>query len=114
MIEMTEMTDMEVRTYPRKVFRCRARLAVEDKLPVDAWTVDISIGGMSLMLENHVDPGQYCVVKFTATLGGKERPFSTIARSIYSVCSCTGQHRTGFQFLQLSDENIAFINDLPI
>lgn len=109
---MTEMTELEVRAYPRKVFRCRAKLLVEDKLPMRAWTVDISIGGISLMLAEPIDPGQYCIVKFDAVVDGISRRFSAMAKSIYSVCSYTGKYRTGFQFPGLSMANASFIDKL--
>lgn len=58
---MTEMTEPEIRVYPRKVFRCRSKLSVENKPPMDVWVLYISLGGMSLMLAEPIDPGQYCV-----------------------------------------------------
>lgn len=109
---MSEMTEQEYRIYPRKIFRCRARLSFDNKPPIDVWTGDISLSGISLMLTEAQDAGQYCVVKFDATVDGKLCPFSAIAKHIYSVCNSTGLYRAGFQFYELSTENAEIIEKL--
>jgi c-di-GMP-binding flagellar brake protein YcgR len=109
-----DMIEVDLRISPRKVFRCRAKLALDGKPSIDAWTIDISPGGMSLMLAEPTDPGQYCVIRFETTINGVPRSFSAIARSVYSVCSFTGQYRIGFQFVQLSAANAAMIDEMPL
>lgn len=109
---MTEMTESDIRVHPRKLIRCPATLAVDNKPPLNAWTFDISIGGISLMLPEAIDPGQYCVVKFSADINGNVQPFSAIAKSVYSVCSSSGQYRTGFQFHQLNAAGTEIIHQL--
>jgi len=66
---MTEMTDQE-RAYPRKIFRCGATLSIENNPPAETCTVDISLGGISLMLDKPINSGQYGVVKFDAIIDG--------------------------------------------
>ncbi|MBI1892287.1 MAG: PilZ domain-containing protein [Burkholderiales bacterium] len=109
---MTDMTELDLRLYPRAVFRCRARLSVEDKPPINAWTVDISMDGISIMLAEPIELGQYCVVKFETAISGSPRQFSAIAKSVYCVCSCTGQYRIGFQFYGINPAQAAIINEL--
>lgn len=109
---MDEMTEVDLRLHLRKVCRSRATLAVLDRPPIDAWTVDISVDGMSLMLAEPIDSGQYCVIKFEVTIDEEVKLFSAIAKSIYSVCSSTGQFRTGLQFHELNAANAAIINAL--
>lgn len=109
---MTEVTELDLRVYLRKVFRCPAQLSVEDNPPVNAWTVDISIDGMSLMLAKPIAPNQYCVIKFETVIKETPRTFSSIARSAYSVRSSTGEYRTGFQFFQISAASASIIDEL--
>lgn len=106
---MTDMTDADLRAYPRKTLRCRAKVAVLDKPSLDAWTTDISQGGISLMVPDSINPGQYCVIKFETGINEKAMLFSAIARAVYTVCSSSGEYRTGFQFHDLSAANADFI-----
>ncbi|MGZ3237909.1 MAG: PilZ domain-containing protein [Burkholderiaceae bacterium] len=108
---MTEMTDQE-RVYPRKAFRCHATISIENNAPVEIWTVDISLGGISLMLDKPINSGQYGVVKFDALINGISYSFSAIVKAVYGVCSSAGLYRTGFQFFDLSAANAAIINGL--
>ncbi|HEY8099520.1 MAG TPA: PilZ domain-containing protein [Burkholderiaceae bacterium] len=108
---MTEMTDQE-RVYPRKPFRCRATISIENNPPVELWTVDISLGGISLMLDKQINSGQYGVVKFDALINGISHPFSAIVKTVYGVRNSAGEYRTGFQFFELSAANAAIINGL--
>jgi c-di-GMP-binding flagellar brake protein YcgR len=109
---MTEMTESDARVHPRTSIRCLAKLAVEDQAPIEAWTYDISLGGISLILKRALDPGQYCVVKFEAEIDGNMHSFSAIAKSVYSVSSNSGEYRTGFQFHQLNSANAEIIHKL--
>lgn len=109
---MTELTELDLRNYPRAVFQCHARVAVENKPPIEGWTVDISRDGISLTLAEPIEPGQYCVIQFEAVIKRMPRPFSAIARSVYRMSNSIGQYRTGFQFSQLGTENAAIIDEL--
>lgn len=109
---MTEMTEVDLRIYPRRLLHCFAKLAVIDKPPLDALTVDIPLDGMSLMLVEPIESGQYCVIKFEVAINEDVRLFSAIARSIYCLSSDTCQYRVGFQFRNLSTANVAIINAL--
>lgn len=108
---MTELTKHE-RVYPRKALRCSAALSMKNKPSIEIRTFDISLGGISWMLSEPIDPNQYCVVKFDASINGNSRPFSAIAKSIYNVRSSADQYRIGFQFLELSAANAAIIAQL--
>jgi c-di-GMP-binding flagellar brake protein YcgR len=110
--DMTEMTESDIRVHPRKHIRCPVKLSVDNKPPMEAWTFDISLGGISLIVPQAVDPGQFCVIKFDADVGGSIQSFSAIAKAVYSVSSASGEYRTGFQFHQLSAANSEFIHKL--
>ena len=109
---MTEMVETETRLHPRTPFRCRAKLAIGEKPALDVVTADISPDGISLMIDQPIDPGQYCVIKFEVTVNGAARQFSSIGKSIYCVPGGRNVSRIGFQFLELNATNAAIIKAL--
>jgi c-di-GMP-binding flagellar brake protein YcgR len=108
---MTEMTEPEGRVYPRKPFSCVAKVAVGERPPLDGSGVDISLGGVCLLLPEFVDFGQFCVVKFEVLIGGSAKQFSAVAKSVYCARAAEG-FRVGFQFFRLDESNTALLNQV--
>ncbi|MGZ5001218.1 MAG: PilZ domain-containing protein [Methylomonas sp.] len=110
---MTDMIEPEGRVYPRKKpFHCKAKVAIGEKAPLDASGVDVSMGGVCLLTSEHVEFGQFCVVKFEVAIDGVTRQFSSVSKSIYCAAAGTDGFRVGFQFSGLDQANTALLNEI--
>jgi c-di-GMP-binding flagellar brake protein YcgR len=107
-----ELGEFEHRIHPRREFDCHARLAVGDRASLDARTVDISLGGICLMVPEAVPFGQFGVVKFEVEIGGELRAFSAVVRAVYGIPRAGDGYKIGFQFAQLDPANAALIQAL--
>jgi c-di-GMP-binding flagellar brake protein YcgR len=108
------MTKSETRTYPRKVLRGQARVALPGAPALRAKTLDVSLGGICLLVPEQLLPGQTCNVGFEAPLNGQMvRVFAT-AKVIYSILSGTDGFRTGLQFVQIDAANNKLLAEIMI
>ncbi len=105
------MADIEARVATRKVLRCRAKVMVTGVPVLPARTVDVSVSGISLLLEQSLPSGQSCVVAFETPVRGTLRRIIASAKVVYSVCGADG-FRLGFQFVQLDAGNTALITEI--
>jgi hypothetical protein len=108
------MTKAETRTYPRKVLRGQARVALPGAPAMRAKTLDISLGGVCLLVPEQLAPGQTCNVGFEAPLNGQTVRVFAVAKVIYSILSGTEGFRTGLQFVQLDAANNKLLAELMI
>lgn len=104
----------ETRTYPRKVLRCQARIALPGMAPMRGRTVDISLGGICMLVPEQLPVGQACDVGFEAPLNGKLVRVIASGKIIYSILSGTEGFRTGVQFVQLDAANNKTLAELMI
>jgi c-di-GMP-binding flagellar brake protein YcgR len=104
----------ETRTYPRKIMRCQARIALPGMAPMRCRTVDISLGGICLVVTEQLPVGQTCHVGFEAPLNGKLVRVTATAKIAYSILSGTEGFRTGVQFIQLDAANNKTLAELMI
>lgn len=107
-----ELTEHDHRMHPRREFSCRAKLAVGDKASLDAQTVDISLGGLCLMVPEAVPFGEFGVVKFDVRIAGEEHAFSAVIRAVYGIPRPGDGYKIGFQFAQLTPASEALIQAL--
>jgi len=77
-------------------------------------TVDISLGGVCLLVPEQLPVGQTCHVGFEAPLNGKLVRVIATAKIAYSILSGTDGFRTGVQFLQLDAANNKTLAELMI
>lgn len=63
--------------------------------------LDISLGGVSMIVGEQMHPGQSCTVRFETVLNGKPVRVTATARVIYSILSGTEGFRMGLQFVDL-------------
>ncbi|MBI1892188.1 MAG: PilZ domain-containing protein [Burkholderiales bacterium] len=108
---MSDTLDNEVRMHPRKQLSVVAKVAVGEKAPLDARGVDVSLGGVCLLLPESIAFGEFCVVKFEVDVGGSTRQFSGVAKSVYSAGNSANGFRTGFQFFRLDEANTSLLAD---
>lgn len=98
-------SESDARTSPRKTLRCHAKVAVPGSAPINARTVDISMGGVCVFVPEQLPVGQACMIAFEATtVTGKVRAVATAAKVAYSILSGTDGFRTGLQFTRLDAE----------
>lgn len=76
--------------------------------------LDISLGGVSVLLGEQLHPGQTCTVGFETPLNGKPVRVTGTARVIYSILSGTDGFRTGLQFLELDPANHKAVAELTM
>ncbi|NEX60725.1 PilZ domain-containing protein [Noviherbaspirillum galbum] len=104
----------ETRVYPRKALRCPALIVLPGIAPIRAKTVDVSLGGLSLVLPGQLPAGQPCTLVFEPIINGKPRRITAAIRVIYSILSSTDGFRTGVQFVELDAENNKSLAELMI
>lgn len=104
----------EARSYPRKLMRCQARVALKGMAPLRAKTIDISLGGVSLLVPEQLPTGQVCDVGFEAPHNGKMVRVIGTARVIYCVLTGTDGYRLGLQYIQLDPANNKALTELML
>jgi hypothetical protein len=93
---MAEQKD--ARTAARKVLRCPARLMMGDTVAIKGRTIDISMSGVSIMLDEPVTVGRPCTLVFDPSVNGKLVKISILAKAVYCTCVGTSGFRVGMQF----------------
>ena len=102
----------EPRSFPRKILRCPALVVLPGASPKRARTLDISLGGLSLMIGEQLRPGQECTVGFEAPLNGKTVRVMGSAKVVYSILSGNDGFRVGLQFVKLDAANSKLVAEL--
>jgi len=96
----------EARVNARKILRCPARLTLADGTALRGRTFDVSMGGLSIMMDNPLPLGTHCTIAFEALTGGKTVKINVAARVIHCALSGTDGFRIGVQ-LERNDEAAA-------
>ena len=104
----------ETRSFPRKVLRGQARVALPGMPAMRAKTVDISLGGICLIVPEQLQPGATCNVGFEAPLNGTMVRVFAVGKVAYSILSGTDGFRTGVQFVQIDAANNKLLAELMI
>ena len=93
------------RTSARKVMRVQARIRVPgEEAPLDAHTVDLSVGGVSITSSQQLNLGQECSVELGISAPEIAPPPGLRARVRYCGRLRDGQYRIGFEFSSVSIE----------
>ncbi|OWW20100.1 hypothetical protein AYR66_11970 [Noviherbaspirillum denitrificans] len=95
----------ETRIYPRKLLRGQARIALPGMSAMRAKTIDVSLGGLCLMVPEQISPGKICNVGFEAPLNGKMVRVFAVGKVVYSILAGTEGFRTGLQFTEVDAAN---------
>ena len=107
---MNDLKDGRVEV--RKILRCSARIVINDAIRLKGRTIDISVSGISVMVEEPIASLQKCRIYFDAPAGNKIVNVNIAARAIYSTCVGTSGFRVGFQFDQTDDAGMKLIRQL--
>ena len=82
--------------------------------PIRARTIDVSLGGLCLVVTEQLRVGQACDVGFEAPLNGKMVRVIGSAKVAYCILSGTEGFRIGLQFVQLDAANNKTLAELMI
>jgi hypothetical protein len=104
----------ETRVYPRKVLRAQARVALPGMPALRSKTVDVSLGGLCLMVPEQLTPGKIYNVGFEAPLNGKTVRVFAMAKVVYSILAGTDGFRTGLQFTEIDAANNKLLAEVMI
>jgi len=99
------LTDLEKRKSPRKPLRQRVTLGTAEHGIFQGKTLDISVGGLSVMIPVSLATRTVCVVRFELMVDGRLVRF--IGNGKVAHCSCAGMDgfRVGMQF-QVDDPKL--------
>jgi c-di-GMP-binding flagellar brake protein YcgR len=102
--EPVELTPSNRRTSARKVMQVQARISVPGEAPLEAHTVDLSLGGVSITSSQQLNPGQECIVELGISAPDIAPAPALRARVRYCARRHDGQYRIGFKFSLVSIE----------
>lgn len=107
----TESTT-ESRTNPRKILRSQVLVRTENGEISRGRALDISQGGMSMMLEHFIPVNYICQLRVELLLHGQRNLL--LANAQVRSCICSQQLcRISFKFLRLIQSQISTINKIP-
>jgi len=90
----------EQRKFPRRPLKRAARIITRNSPPIQGMTLDVSAGGMCLVLERQLPAGAPCAVSFDIPVNAFKQSVSAVARVAWSICSSDG-FKTGLQFTEI-------------
>lgn len=96
----------------RKILRCSAKIVLNNATRIKGRTIDISMSGISLMLDEPIGIAQQCSISFEAPAGGRVVKVDVTAKSLYCTCVGTDGFRVGFQFDQRNEASVKTIRQL--
>lgn len=109
---LSEISHPNLRQALRKILRCRALVKMETGEIAIGKTLDISVDGLCLVLENSLPQGLVCEVRLDFLLAGKSTRIQSKTRVV--SCICTNQvYRVGLQFLAADLTQTEIIGRIP-
>ena len=103
---------MELQREPRYPLRGRAQVALPNQIILAGRTVDISVGGVCLLIDDQIPPGVICTVRLEMLVKGKTHIITAQAKTIYGVFATGGGFRVGFAFREGDAQRTSLINSL--
>lgn len=96
-----EIARYERRNAPRRALRRRVTLALSNGTIIRGETIDLSIGGMRIAVQDSLDVPVDCTFDLTVLIEGKLQPLRGSGK--ISSCVCRGMlgFSVGVQFMQL-------------
>ena len=103
---------MEVQRPIRYPIRGRAQVALPNQVVLSGHTLDISVGGVCVLLDDQIPLNVLFPIRFEMSVNGKIEVITARARSIYGVFASHGGFRVGFQFNEDDPNRTALIKKL--
>lgn len=104
----------DTRSFPRKILRAPAKVTLPGRPSYRAKTIDISLGGVSLIVPDQFPIGQICTVSFEAPVNDNIARVTATTRVIYSILKGTEGFRTGLQIIEIDSANNKMLAELMI
>lgn len=98
-----EATTPNLRQTVRKILRCKALVRMESGEIVTGRTLDISVDGLSLVLEKSLPEKLLCEVRLDFFLDGKSTRIQSKMRVVSCICT-NHTYRVGLQFLVIDSK----------
>ncbi|WP_409032648.1 PilZ domain-containing protein [Janthinobacterium sp. CG_23.3] len=106
---LNEVTTPNLRQTARKILRCKALVRMENGKIVTGRTLDISVGGLCLVLENSLPEKLLCEVRLEFFLDGKCTRIQSKTRVVSCICT-NHTYRVGLQFLVIDPKQVDIIS----
>ena len=90
----------EQRQSTRKILKVKALLALDGQPPTRVRTVDIAANGVSVSLQDPMQPGQVGQIQLDVLVDGRPAPIVARVKAMYCIFS-GGEFKVGFQFINL-------------
>jgi len=103
---------MEVQRAARYPLHGRVQVALSNKLVLSGHTIDISIGGVCILLEDQIPLNVVFPIRFEMVIKGKTHVITAQARSIYGVFASGGGFRVGLAFTENDPHRSELIKSL--
>lgn len=103
---------MEVQRPARYPIRGRAQVAIPNHVVLPGHTLDISIGGVCIVVDEKLPLNISYPIRFEMTVNGKVELITTTARAVYGVFASQGGFRVGFQFIDAEPKRTNLIKAL--
>ena len=100
------------RSTPRSTFRRTGLVITEQGYTLSIKTVDISAGGLCILVSDPLQPGANCMVKFELPLADTLYRFGAMARITHCTCAGLDGFRAGLQFTEISDQDLQRLQQL--
>ena len=103
---------MEVQRATRYPLHGRAQVALPSQTIVAGHTVDISEGGVCLLLNDRISVPAPCTIRFEMCIKGQVHIITAQVKSVYGVFASQGGFRAGFEFKDSDQNRTALIKSL--
>ena len=104
--------DKEARAAARKIIRCVARVTLPGTVTVKARTFDISMAGMSVIVDNPLPLHERYQIAFEALAAGRPLKINVTGKAVHCSLSGTDGFRVGFHFEQNDEATAKAIRQL--
>ncbi|PRC94313.1 PilZ domain-containing protein [Solimicrobium silvestre] len=107
---MTTMTiTKEGRSHLRRILHCKVKVISKNGSVLVGRSIDISLTGISVMLDEPFDHAPQCIIMFEALSANQLTSSKLInvtvnAEAVYSICVGTTGFRVGFKFDRINEE----------
>jgi hypothetical protein len=105
-------TNTQTRSEVRKPLKKRAQLSLARQAPIEAQTIDISLGGISLIASCPVPIGQACSVTFDVFFKDQSTKINLEGKVVYCLLKGMEGFRTGIRITQLDPEVVVYLHSV--
>ena len=103
---------MEVQRATRYPLHGRVQLALPDQTLLSGHALDISVGGICIILQDQIPIGVDFLIRFEMAVKGKTHVITAQSKSIYGVFASGGGFRVGLGFKENDPHRTDLINSL--